>query len=309
MKVFDCRQKNGLKLVPFFQSLVGEYDMHLYAHMFREDVALAIMPIGGNSRRHPNFSTQLAGVDSDKALALLKSVAGGKARGDLNRIVSNAIEQVVKNLVWGGQVIYEIFTRDETLNVIYVSPRRAFYLPWVTVQFVPRADREQCNRKYSIIRNSSVWRVSIPACLGGRRGYEKMIKSLRAVNPGAMPEFVHVDMSLGVKNQGFNMQEYDLLQKLAINKATKLWSWHQRESSEERQTEYYTVHKRAKFRFAQAILREHVICEVNKLFVMTGLSCELSISGIPTSNDILLVLKQLQNGQINLGEVYDQTSV
>jgi hypothetical protein len=309
MKNIDDRQQNGLKLVPFFRSLAGEFDMHLYAHMFREDVALAIMPIGGNSRRHTEFTTQLVGVDSDKALALLSSLAGGKARGDLNRVVSGAIEKVIKNLVWGGCALYEIFTRDETLNVIYISPRRTFYLPWVTVQFVPRADREQWKRKYSIIRNSSVWRVSIPACLGGRRGYEKMIKSLSAVNPGAMPGFVHVDMNLGVQSQDFNMQEYDLLQKIAINKATELWNWHRRDSSEERQTGYYTVYKRAKFRFTQAILREHVICEVNKLFKLTGLSCELSVSGIPTSNDILLVLNQLQNGQINLGEVHDQISV
>lgn len=309
MRRFDCRPKSGVKLVPFFQSLAGEYDIHLYAHMFREDVTLAIMPIGGNSRRHPNFSTELAGVDSDRALALLKSVAGGKANGDLNRIVSSVIEQVVKNLVWGGQAFYEIFTRDKTLNLIYISPRRTFYLPWVTVQFVPRADQEQWNRKYSIIRNSSVWRVSIPACLGGRRGYEKMIKSLSSVNPGAMPEFVQNDMSTGIKSQNFNVKEYGFLQKIAINKATELWSWHRRESSEEGQTEYYTVYKRAKFRFTQAILREHVVCELNKLFELAGLSCELSISGIPTSNEILLVLEQLQNGQINLGEVYDKTSV
>lgn len=73
-----------LRLVPFFHSLSGNQVSNLYSHMFREDVALGIMPIGGRSRRCPDFSAEMVGIDSDLGIDLINSISRSK-RGGLNK--------------------------------------------------------------------------------------------------------------------------------------------------------------------------------------------------------------------------------
>ncbi len=308
MSYLNGKPSRGLKLVPFFRSLADEHVFHLYAQMFREDIALAIMPIGGRSRRHSNFKAQITGSDSAKASEFLQSLNGDRER-NINQSVCKAIDKLVNDLVWNGSSLYEIFEREEKPNIIYISEERTFCLPWFTVQLVPRADQTEWQARYATIRNSNVWRLSIPDSLGGKQAYKKTIKTLSAVTSGALPEFARIDMSLGIKNSGFSMQEYELLQTKAINKATEAWGWNRRDISSDKQTEYHSAYKRAQFRHAQALLREHITNELNKLFAILEFDCQLSISGIPTSREIELNLKKLEKGEIDFSELYDQTSV
>ncbi|WP_152545527.1 hypothetical protein [Pseudomonas chlororaphis] len=308
MSLLNGKPRRGLKLVPFFRSLADEHVFHLYAQMFREDIALAVMPIGGRSRGHPNFKAQITGPDSAKASELLQSLNGDRER-NINQSACQAIEKLVKDLVWNGSSLYEIFEREEKTNIIYISEDRTFFLPWFTVQLVPRADQAEWQVRYAIIRNSNTWRISIPDSLGGKRAYKKTIKALNAITSGALPEFARIDMNLGIKNSSFSVQEYDLLQTKAVNKATEAWGWNRRDMSSEKQTEYHSAYKRAKFRHAQALLREHITNELNKLFSTLKFDCQLSISGIPTAKEIKLTLKKLEEGEIDFSELYDQTSV
>lgn len=136
----------------------------------------------------------------------------------------------------------------------------------------------------------------------------KTIKILNSISSGAIPEFARANIGAVVGRPGFNVVEFDMLQSIAINKAAKMWGWNRRDTSETKQTEYYQIYKMARFRFAQALLREHLVSELNKLFVKLGFKCDLSVSGLPTSDGILTVLNDLEVGGVPFNCVFEKTS-
>lgn len=62
--------------------------------------------------------------------------------------------------------------------------------------------------------------------------------------------------------------------------------------SQEKCTEFYTFYKMLSFRYAKAILREHIIQEINQLFDRVSIKCKLIIVGLPTSKEILQIRKK-----------------
>ena len=74
-------------------------------------------------------------------------------------------------------------------------------------------------------------------------------------------------------------------------------------------TEFFTIYKGITFRWAQAVLREHIISEINKLLSRLQIDAKIIVSGIPSSDDILLIRKQLLEGKINFQEAYDKSFI
>jgi hypothetical protein len=48
-----------------------------------------------------------------------------------------------------------------------------------------------------------------------------------------------------------------------------------------------------RFQKAQAMLREHVVAELNGLFTRLGIKCELQVTGLPTPEDIQQTEREL----------------
>ena len=71
----------------------------------------------------------------------------------------------------------------------------------------------------------------------------------------------------------------------------------------------FSFYKMITFRWAQAILREHIISEINRLFFRLKIACELQIAGLPTSSEILQVRRELQEGSMTFAKASDRVSV
>ena len=56
-------------------------------------------------------------------------------------------------------------------------------------------------------------------------------------------------------------------------------------------------------------LREHIIAEINQLFTRLGIVCELRVSGLPTSSEILQVRRELHYGTMSFAKASDRVSV
>lgn len=296
-----------LKLAPFFRTQTSSSrDHHLFSHMLREDIALGIMPIGGRTARHPDFNVQFDGLTEDKnsAIALITSLSKRDNR-NLNSSYCNAIEEIVKTLTWEATSLYEISNLDQVRTLHHVASRNTFRIPLFTVQVVPKEEKENWSNNFLWCSNKHIWKISIPNCLGGPRGYKKMISQLVKVPPGSMPDFVTLDLRESHFNKTFDFASYSNKQMLYINKTTAAWHWNRRDSSDDFHCEYYRTYKRAMFKYSQALLREHVIHELNKLLARLNIKSTVSVYGLTSSAEILEAVEKLFIGEIKFSQIYE----
>lgn len=54
------------------------------------------------------------------------------------------------------------------------------------------------------------------------------------------------------------------------------------------------------------MLREHIVEEMNRLFVRLGIECELKVTGLPTPYDIMQTNSELLEGKISFGTASDR---
>jgi hypothetical protein len=81
---------------------------------------------------------------------------------------------------------------------------------------------------------------------------------------------------------------YGRLQAAYQASAVRNWGWSGRDSSLEHWTEYYLFDRTLRFQHALALLRQHVVAEIND--VMTRrllLDVHISLEGLPTADEVL----------------------
>ena len=103
MRIYRGNKKGRFKeprVISHFPSL-SEYDIDANAHMFTEDVHLAVMPIGGKTEKHSEFNIKLEGSDKDfeRALELCRSLAQYEPY-DIVEVICDAVDRVT--LHWHG---------------------------------------------------------------------------------------------------------------------------------------------------------------------------------------------------------------
>ena len=59
------------------------------------------------------------------------------------------------------------------------------------------------------------------------------------------------------------------------------------------------------FKYSQALLREHVTLELNKLLARLNIRSTISINGLTSSTEILDAVDKLFIGEIKFSEIYD----
>lgn len=300
------------RLASHFPSLSGSYDIDPNFHMFVEDLHLAIMPIGGTSKRHTNFNIIIEGNNNDckRALALCESLAQYERR-DVIEVVCDAVDQIALHIGWHGRAVHEIVRNAEDKTIWHlksVTPKNLYWIPKYYVQMIPKKDYQYYKKRLIIVPTSSIWEVSVPHDLGGLAGYKKIISGLKRFKH-LVPEFWRIDLEKGIQTKNFNFQKYVLNTEIYHTKITRRWGWNRRDYSQRNCTEFFTLYKGITFRWAQAILREHIVAELNKLLSRLQIQAKLLVSGIPTSDEILKVREELTVGKINFNKALDLTSL
>jgi hypothetical protein len=299
----------GGRLASHFASLREEEG--LTASMFRQDVPLGVTPL--SIRRSDKYKATLLGEDQEreKALAVLRSVQEYE-HADLNELVATAVHDIAQSLAWYGRSTYEIIVSSKAslhTTLHEITPKRLFRFRWVYVQIVPKADRRYWGD--AILRTAparSVWQISMPAELGGFRGYRRLLRRLRIGNRLA-PAFWQRDLELGSVTRSFNFSEYRRQTEIFEARATREWGWPRRDYSGSNWTEFALFYRLIKFHWAQAKLREHIIAELNKLFVRLSIRAEISVSGLPTATEILGFRRQMAEGRLTFAKASEASSV
>lgn len=293
-----------------FPSLSIRSHMGLNAHMFSEDVHLAVMPIGGTSAQHPDFRANLEG--DDEAVSAAKQILSNFVRNrrpSLEQFLADVISKIAVSLAHEGRALYEmVLHENDDYSVRRFTSRRLVRLPCYYFQLIPRGDWDLWGRKFSLLRATRVWKVEMPRSLGGPGGYRRLLKRLRRFD-GLAPDFWREDMGRGKQSEGLDLAEYSLNSDIYINRVTRAWGWNRRDWTQKRSTECFLFYKLARFRRSQAVLRRHIVNELNGLLSRLDIECKISITGLPAESEIETVLRQLANGDIGFDAVSDAVTI
>jgi len=299
-------------MVHHFPSLSVSYEVHHYHHMFTEDICLGIMPIGGRSEERKNFDIRLVGetVEQDRATNCCASLAHYGHQHQPSALVSDAVETVASSLGYNGVCHYEILNdrNDPACPYLhYFTPKKLIRLPGWYFQFTPRKDYRWVKKRFSAIRSSAVWRIALPSALGGTRAHRRLLWMLKKTNP-LCPAFAKENINLIQSTPGYDVIAYARSTKLLVNKLTKRWGWNRRDLVSENATEFYGIFKYVSFEWAKALLREHIIQEINSLLRDLGINCFINVVGLPGSQDILKARQGLLDGSVSFDQVFDLVS-
>lgn len=278
--------------------------------MFTEDVHLAVMPIGGISRKQSAFSITLTGSkdECERAVQLIEHIAQYNGH-DLTKNVSNAVEEIAKLLSWEGCAVYEIVHSEDSTPYLYgfTSKNLLRLFGWF-LQIIPKGDWELLSKKWVLIPSTKIWRIEMPKALGGRKGYLNTISKLKQFDSFG-PKFWRTDMVHTKQSDAFDFQRYNRISEIYRRKVTKAWGWNRRDWSQERSTEFFCFYKMVTFRWAQAVLREHIVMELNCLLCRLGIDCKIIVTGLPTAEEIKGIRRKLVTGELTFTSASDKVSI
>lgn len=293
-----------------FPSLSHDPDINANIHMFTQDVQMAVMPIGGRTEKHKEFAVMFEGAHEECAKAeQLVGDIGRYDRHDVAGMVCDAVEEIARYLAWEGCAVYELIRGDDGMQHIWGFTSKGLWrLPGYFMQIIPRGDWDLFKKKLVFVPAHRIWYLQMPPALGGRMGYRNILRRLRRFERLG-PEFWRSDLEHGVQSIGFDLQRYARDSDIYFGQVTKDWGWNRRDWSQERCTEFFTFYKMIRFSWANAMLREHIVGELNGLFARLGIKCKLKVTGLPTSADILQTHSELSEGKISFGTASDRVSL
>jgi len=296
-------QENKFKCYMAHEYDIDLYDYSsLYKNMFIEDVRQGIIPIKLN-QEEDKTKIIIDGDDSDstKLKTILNSFNHNSETTHIEKLAKYAIESIASEISWYGTAIYEIYQKnDDELKFINLIPDKFINLKFFYIQIPPKKNR----LSYKFIKKTDIWEISIPKELQKNYSYKRILSSIDKFDSD-MPKPLK-DNLLNGNNEFFKYDSKKYIEKqfLYVNNLTSDWGWHQRNMSEELTTEFLRNYKYLKFYLSQALFREHIIKELNKLFKSLEMEVSITIEGIPSSKDYEKQIRKYISHEIGYEDVF-----
>lgn len=301
-----------------FPSQNNPHSLNSTTMMFMQDVPLGVMPLGGSTHRAGDFSVEIKPNETHKyhISAILASFnefdrydsyvsSSDYSRENyysLRELLSDAINMIATTIASHGRATYEIVWDEEnsTYRLYQFTQTGLFRAFGKYIQLIPKADQDLWKKRCVIAHSKDVWDVCIPSKLGGLRGYRRSLKRLNRLDSG-IPSFW--------RSVNFDFQKHTREQAIFNAKTIAPWGWNQRDPSGQYWTEIYQFYRELQLKWAQALIREHVLKEINRLLLKLNLKSEIVISGLPTSSYVMDVRQQMLDGKISFLDALNACSI
>ena len=280
--------------------------------MFAEDVQLALMPIGGRTHEATDFAVEIQGgcEHVDRIIEILKSLAEYDSHSQ-TKLLSDAVAGIARQLAWDGRAVHEIVWNEENggaYQLYSFTSRRLFHAFGRYMQIIPKADRDLWDKAFVIIPEKDIWDVAMPKVLGGYRGYRAILRRLARIQHFG-PSFFKNELNRQSWPAYYDFQRYIRETKFVEAKITTRWGWTQRDFSQSSWTEFYLFHRILQFKWVKAVVREHIVNELNRLFRRLPVDAEIVVKGLPTASEIVAIQRRMRKGDVSFKEASDACSV
>jgi hypothetical protein len=298
------------KSIRFFPSMSGRPGVEGNEFIFTRDLPTGVMPIRG-VKGAENYRAALDPPDDHVAEQIVRLLDVGRfSRRELSEALEEFVETTTRYLGYRGEVIYEIATvidRDTQmaeLRLMPLPPGRVIRMPWAYYQVIPKADRKQLGKGWSVgIPRSKLWRVALPRRLGGVRRHRRMLKVLRR-RSSPTPDFTlrRMDMGRGI---GYDFSAHHKATLIGTERATRRWGTMPSFFRVEGTTEYFSFSRRLDFKRSQAELRDHILKALNSFLPRLDLRHRITVEGLVSPAKIGEMMSRLQAGDVTISEALD----
>jgi hypothetical protein len=296
--------------IRFFPSMSGTSGVEGNEFIFTRDLPIGVMPIRG-IRGSEDYRAALDPPDDAVADRIVRLLDVGRfPRHGLAEALGEFVETTTRYLGYRGEVIYEIATTpdDDTgaaeLRLIPLPPGRVIRTPWGFYQVIPKADRHQRGKGWTVrIPRSKLWRMTLPHRLGGVRRHRRMLKMLRTrASPTPGLTLGRMDMGRGI---GYDFSAHHRACSIGTERATRRWGTMPSFFRVEGTTEYFSFSRRLDFKRSQAELRDHVIEQLNLFLGRLGFRHRIAVEGLVSPAEISEMMRRLQTGEVTVSEALD----
>jgi len=148
--------------------------------------------------------------------------------------------------------------------------------------------------------DQGLWHLTLPDELGNPRSHERMLRSLgvRATYPQWAVSETRADQTTEI--------DRDLFVRLVDERVlarTKDWGWPARDTGAAHMTIYQRIRRELVFAKAMAVLREHILRELNAAFARADLGATLSFENLPSAEDCRIAIEDLERGTKPFGDI------
>lgn len=273
-----------------------------YAFMFVRDIHTGIMPyrVGG---KYP-YTASLSRKNQTLSRELVKFLSINHHDGILlDETLRETIETLAHYIITFGEVYLEIVYEDAK-NKTGINGKKLEFLPWGKVvrvfgryiQIVPLRNWKCGEKIFYTIPSDRIWHIKLPRKFGTPRRHRKMLKKLNVLSE-PMPKFTHKDGDLG-QSAKYDFMVHSHAKKIAVEQITSRWGSIRSLSQIKGTTEYYYIVNRLQATYSQALLREHIINEINDLLRKLGVKNNLKLEGLKLATDIKDAIRKLEKGEI-----------
>jgi hypothetical protein len=280
-----------------------------HAYLLARDIPLGILPIRG-TRDRPDFRVELQPADSERERWLCHFLHIGQfEHRSLDEAIVEFVDTAAMYIGYFGEVTFEVLVDAEgkPFELDPLPRGRIVRAPRRYLQVIGKRDRQALNvGRFVPIPTDRIWRMRLPKTLGSAWRHRRLLRRLERLSD-PMPDFAMKSGDLG-RSAGFEFSAMrDACDRLQ-ERATKRWGTIlsiQRPVGTS--TEYFYIARRLAFHQAQAMLREHMIEQLNELLARLGVPHSIVVSGIPTTADIGETLKRMHRGDVSFAEALDAT--
>jgi len=288
--------------------------------MLIEDMHLGIMPIGWQPDR---FKFECKIDPESAAVEELLKMGFPTHHGEpryLTEAICDFVEQTTHILASCGKAFYEIVytysdeqkTKIDGFRFIHVINSNIHNYIGFCWQYVPRDVRdrftegEEDKKRFIWLPRKDMFVLSFPRQLGGAHSLKRTIDQLAWMSKETIPKFSMKDMEFQKQQPGYDFSLYRESQDIFVLKRTKNLGWPARSLSSEKLLEFYQLYRYMCFERAKAILREHIIKELNKALIRVGkkvgFSAKIVLNNCYSAKDIEGYINKLIEGKLQFSE-------
>lgn len=317
MEVHTFVQKFNTGLVPSSSQASADLPVSVVLEGEQEHQKQAFYLFESFARRNPMFYSAYEVMLYDEEIerasnnnvpkdnVILNSAKAYSTR-QFESIFARVMDNIANNLLWRGQVTYCFFFSEAYADKYLVASFQQGFLWGLFGKYWHLGSLmriRQWEKGHLSIRASGAWRIKIPRQLGGPRGFRRILKGLARI-PSEPPfgDWFSRDQQLACLALNYITKKSDVYRPRIANN----WGWDLDSFLGKNGTELYYFYRQMRQKWARALIREHIVCELNELLCQLGIQSKIIVQGWPTSEEILEAQKRLLNGTLSFNEAMER---
>ena len=273
-------------------------------HMFHEDLKLYCLP-HSDTDDNGLFRVYVHGNSGNEELtwALLSNLSE-QHTWSKEKLFAQAYRKIVMYLAGRGEYTFVIDKNEDGHPAIMESRFRHYrrrYGP-ICVETSPKPNTKWELRQVvrCLTSTKGTWTLRFPKSIQSPWAYSTMTKKLQSRSLGFGESIITL-----VSSGAVTVSDYTALSDADLLQTCEDWRWDGRLGMQDRLNDFYKVYLNLSWRRNMAVLREHIVKELNLLLKEMGYGTRIGVYGLITPEQYTDAINSIFDRENGLEEGYD----